>query len=257
MGKSIFSILNDLIRANLHAAGIVEASSHYIYPRVLNEESLLIDLGANIGSFYFTLTNEFKCKSIAIEASPILFEKLPLLPQVRIYNYAICSTNGPVNFYLSENPEASSLQSSIAEGWGLSNNIQVEGITFATFKNHHKIQDRIDILKIDIEGAEIDLLGNMPADILKHIGQIPVEFHDFIYKDENDKARINQVIERLRGHNFLILKLSTNDWREVLCINKKIIKLSLIQNVRLTVFHPILQYLKGMHSLLSNRLKNV
>ena len=38
---------------------------------------------------------------------------------------------------------------------------------------------KIDILKLDIEGAEFELFVSTPDDILRRIGQITVEFHDF------------------------------------------------------------------------------
>jgi hypothetical protein len=75
---------------------------------------------------------------------------------------------------------------------------------------------RIDLLKIDIEGAELDLLENIPYPVLREIRQISVEFHAFIRP--HDRPRIEAVIAAMRARNFFVLDFSRN-LSNVLMIN--------------------------------------
>jgi hypothetical protein len=58
---------------------------------------------------------------------------------------------------------------------------------------------RIDLLKLDIEGAEFDLIAATPNQILQRINQITVEFHDFkpAFRNrelfENARARLESI----------------------------------------------------------------
>jgi len=60
----------------------------------------------------------------------------------------------------------------------------------------------IDVLKIDIEGAEYDLLLRAPSELLAKTRRVLVEFHDHcvVGVSEADNQR---VIERLGQLNFL------------------------------------------------------
>jgi hypothetical protein len=91
----------------------------------------------------------------------------------------------------------------------------VEGRTFVDFAMGEGLT-RIDLLKIDIEGAELDLLENIPYPVLREIRQICVEFHAFIRP--HDLPRIEAVIAAMRARNFFVLDFSRN-LSNVLMIN--------------------------------------
>ncbi len=52
----------------------------------------------------------------------------------------------------------------------------VEVITLATLWNRERL-DRIDMLKLDIEGAEYELIEASPTEILRKINVIALEYH--------------------------------------------------------------------------------
>ena len=56
--------------------------------------------------------------------------------------------------------------------------IEVDGITFQRFMETCGI-DQIDLMKLDIEGSEVELLESLPNDVLDRIDQMTVAFHDF------------------------------------------------------------------------------
>ena len=73
---------------------------------------------------------------------------------------------------------------------------------------------RVDVLKLDIEGAEFQVLSESPAHVLQSIGQITVEFHDFLpaWRDAKHMAGVRQ---RLQSLGFLAV--SSRFVRTVTC----------------------------------------
>jgi FkbM family methyltransferase len=60
--------------------------------------------------------------------------------------------------------------------------------------------DYIDILKVDIEGSEYDVMPNISDETYLKIGQITIEFHDFI--DVNLKIKTENIINKLESLGF-------------------------------------------------------
>jgi len=253
---SLFEKINSAISNNLQKADVQDHSSHYLLSSVLNRNSVIIDLGANKGEFYSLMSKKYGCYCFAVEASEALFNNLPPINKVKSYHFAIGKNNGSTKFYISKNAEANSLQSAISETWGVTASIMVEEKTLETFLADENIQLPVDVLKIDVEGAELDVLNNLPAAILSKIAQIPIEFHDFILNTQQYKTGMYEVINKLRNNHFLVLKLSANDWRETLCINTNLVQLNNLKKIRLTIIHPFLQNLKLLHINIGRLLKN-
>lgn len=80
--------------------------------------------------------------------------------------------------------------------------------------------DSSDLLKIDIEGAEIELFNSTSDEVIKNIDQITVEFHDFI--DElNIKKDVDKIKKRMEilGYYCFIFESPNKD---VLFVKKSI-----------------------------------
>jgi FkbM family methyltransferase len=60
---------------------------------------------------------------------------------------------------------------------------------------------RIDLLKLDIEGAEYDVLAGISDETLKNIGQIIVEFHHYCVKGVTE-ADTRRVVDRITHLGF-------------------------------------------------------
>jgi FkbM family methyltransferase len=250
---SLFSLINKLLVSNLNKAKIIEVSSHYVLNEKINQNSLIFDLGANKGNFYGDMQQRFGGHYIAVEASLSLFQTLPKINNVEAYNYALGNTNGEVTFYLSSNNEANSMDENIAEVWGMEKRETVEGITLDNLIEKLDIQKQIDLIKVDIEGAEIAMLDSLSVQTLTKIAQITIEFHDFL---NQDVVSVKRIVDKLKKNHFFTLKISNQDWREVLFINTKLINLNGNQFFRLAVIHPILQFLKGFHIFLGSKIRS-
>jgi FkbM family methyltransferase len=251
---TLFAKLNALITLNLKKVGIEEMSSHFIYfPSCFN--STFIDLGANQGVFYQAFQPKFQAKGYAVEASPALFKILPPNKHVQCYNYAVTDQNKTIDFYISANCEANSINANVSEQWGLQEKVSVEGINLDEFIKKAAIVMPIGLVKIDIEGAEIQVLSSVSDELLHNVGQIAVEFHDFLIRDKDYHLQMHQILSRLEKLNFEIVKVSINDYREVLCINKSLINLSLNSKLRLKFLHPFLKLVKKLHTQLHYLIK--
>jgi len=179
-----------------------------------NKKYVLVDLGANKGSFLKQfLKGHSISKAVLIEANPSLSQELVsdfADKSVFVVNAAIGARSfESVPFYLSNNQEASSLNRELAKSHGLkedSNQVCVKMITLKEACSLFELE-KIDLLKVDIEGAEYDLLENFSKEDFKKIDQISIEFHDFI--DPSLRKRTEDCINKLRGHGYLFSHIGT------------------------------------------------
>ena len=69
--------------------GLSNLKTHTIYSKILDSDSLVIDLGANVGQFSEAITREFNCTCYALEAVFSVYSQLPKNGLVKNFNYAI------------------------------------------------------------------------------------------------------------------------------------------------------------------------
>jgi FkbM family methyltransferase len=172
----------------------------------LQKEITIIDLGACRGEFTDEMNSLYKIKkAILVEANPTNFSKLKSLPNYILYNKAIASKNeDSINFY--EDPSSPYNGSKNFNYFdGIKHSIQT--INLETICEENNI-DFIDILKIDIEGAEYEILENLPDSFFDKVGQITVEFHDFV--DPELKPRTIEIIKRISNLGFSYITKSIN-----------------------------------------------
>lgn len=159
-GLNIYDIyltspIHDYIQKN-----IAQSGKPYELPlledmgRRLSRESIVIDVGANIGNHTFYLANTIGCRVIAFEPNAELVEAMQMtvnhagLQQlVTVYGYALGSHESTARFdkLLPENIGAQSLK--VGEG-----SLQVYALDSIAGIN------KIDAIKIDVEGMELDVL---------------------------------------------------------------------------------------------------
>jgi FkbM family methyltransferase len=205
------------------ACRIAKYRDHHFLNR-LNPRSLVIDLGAHKGEFSSQINSVFGCRCISVEANPDLYSRIAESPGINKFNYAICGHSGPVALYLSDNLEATSVVKDVSDFWGTKESIQVPGIKFEDFVETHQIQE-IDLLKVDIEGMEVELFESMSDATIRGISQIAVEFHGFC--NPPLARKIPRIKKRLRRLGFLCLPFPFRDSLSLDCdtlfVNKKLL----------------------------------
>ena len=123
----------------------------------LPEAPVFIDAGANIGGYSFYVCQvRPKAQAIAIEAQENTFKKLffnvAQNPDMRIQavNCALSDKNGTISLFVNEGNNG---ETSIRVTNGSQKTVEVTATTLLTIAQNFNL-DRIDALKMDIEGAE-------------------------------------------------------------------------------------------------------
>ncbi|WP_417832402.1 FkbM family methyltransferase [Terasakiella sp.] len=150
--------------------------------KTLPEGSVCIDIGANIG-LVSSVMSRYATKVIAFEPNQEALKELKRRaaknPNIEVHNCAAGTTNKEVNLYLHENVEYTQASSLVASKPNVSEGHYqvVQEIDFAEFLT--KLNCNISLIKIDIEGYEIELINHLldHADLSK-VGRIYVETHE-------------------------------------------------------------------------------
>ena len=214
-------------------------SGHWICTNDINNHSLVVDLGANKGAFSKKMVDEFKVTAFAIEANRRLCNEIKN-DKIEVFNYAVTNADQLIDFYISDNDESSSIMEDFQGKWGNYEKITVEGITWKSLLKKLKLTERtIDILKIDIEGAELELIELMDKEDFNKIKQITIEYHDWLNSGLHE--RTVSCIRKLVKHGFLsYTDVPDHSWPVEMCfLNKKNMTFSLRQKVFLKIFNLI------------------
>lgn len=219
---------------------IISLRLHNFCSDLINENSIVVDLGANRGAFSQEISQQFGCKCYAVEASPELFSIIPTNNLIQKFNYVIQNTNKIVQFNTSTNEESGSIQElpqDLAD-----DAVWVEGITLDKFLADNRIE-QVDLLKVDIEGAEIELFKSVSDESLQKIKQIAVEFHDFL-DYFNLKQDIKSIKKRMKSLGFYCIVFSFFSHADVLLINAETSGISYGEYFYLNYVD---KYLRGIH----------
>ncbi len=165
-----------------------------------------IDLGANIGEYTRKMASGTK-QVIAFEPDPWAYASLQAnvanLDNVKIENAAAGTSESMVLLYrharIEENPALNSQASSVISGKSdISNDgaIEIRQVDFIRYLEN--LDEDVGLLKMDIEGAEVDLLEALfdRPDILNRIDHIFAETHESRIPDH--KPRVNALREKAK-----------------------------------------------------------
>ena len=207
--------------------GLVTVCGHTLYEPDVQPGGVVVDLGAHRSAFSIAMATDYGCRCHAVEASPDVYACKPATDGVTTYHYAVGSANGTRTLHIARDPEASSILE--VPGESPARRVAVPGIDLAT------LADRIgavgiDLLKIDIEGAEIEVLSAAPDRLLQSITQITVEFHEFTGVVR--RADIVRLRRRLSRLGFDCFRFPRRQYTDTLFLNRARSRARLIDRVR-------------------------
>lgn len=161
--KNIFNKVNSLLKQSndkrrfalktmLYAAGFKQICGHWVYTRLLKANAIVLDFGANHGDFSREMRNIFASDCYLFEPNHTITTSYNFNGE-KVFNIALTPVDSTVDFYISENDEASSLVQNFQQDWAVQNKIVVKGLCLdSIIKNVGLSKSVIEIIKIDIEG---------------------------------------------------------------------------------------------------------
>lgn len=194
---------------------LVTVCGHTLYEPDLRPGAVVVDLGAHHGLFSLALSARYRCRCHAIEACPDVYEAMPAAEGVVKHHYAVCSAAGRRRLHVASNRETSTILD--VRGSPPGETIDVPAIDLSTLVERLGLAE-IDVLKIDIEGAEIEVLDAAPDHLLRAMTQITVEFHEF--NGMVRRADIERIRTRLGRLGFDCFRFPRRQYVDTLFLNR-------------------------------------
>jgi FkbM family methyltransferase len=185
----------------LFAFGVLEPLVTEIFEKTIRKGDVVLDIGANIG--YYTLIAARKIgaegRVYAFEPEPANFEllkknvKLNNYRNVVLENKAVSNKNGTSKLYIHPTSTGghSLTQKSDVQ-------IQVETVTVDSY---FEKMERIDLVKMDIEGAETLVIQGM-SDVLRKNKQLKIIMEFDLKTVRHAGFTLRQLTEPLFNHGF-------------------------------------------------------
>ena len=198
---------------------------HYFWPEPLNRDSVVVDAGAHRGEFSAAIIQRFGSRCHLIEANPTLAAQLHVPGAESVLNVALGAHEGRATFHLRENLESSSLAGSSADSVSA---VEVETISLPTLMRRIGTE-HLDLLKLDIEGAEFELIDATPDEVWRRVSQITVEFHDFQERFAG-RGLFEKARARLESLGFVCCLMSFRTHGDVLFLNRARLPMGPVQS---------------------------
>ena len=184
----------------------------------INSKSIVLDLGANIGDVSEFIFKKYNCSIFAYEPNIACYnymkKRFENNKKIKIFNYAISNFSGKGSLYFHRNAKSNNDERFI-EGASLrvdkdnidiNKNIKVEIINIKEILNAY---ERIDLIKIDIEGSEYQIMSEIIKNN-KKIKMVICELHGNpegkkIGNEPKNKKFINEyckLIKTLKDNNL-------------------------------------------------------
>jgi FkbM family methyltransferase len=205
----------DFVSRHLYISGDYETMTTRLFAAILGPGDRVLDIGANIG--YFTLISSHLVgpdgKVYSFEASPVIytmFQKhcwLNGCDNVVLYNKAVSASKGILKFHTG--PEDHFGISSLREIDG-GRTHQVEAISLNDILSEI---EQIRLVKIDVEGAEHEVLRGMTELIERDRPYIILELTDKFLREMGSSAA--QVLEFLQSMRYRTLSIDWDKLREM------------------------------------------
>lgn len=170
----------------------------------------IVDGGANIGCASIFFAQKFpQATVVAIEPEwsnfKLLQDNVSRLPNVKALKAAIWNVDGHVEI---QNPSADNWGFQVQQSTPQSSST-VHALTIPSIMKIAKTE-RIDILKLDIEGAEKEIFDETSVQWLDQVGIIIIELHDWLKPGCSDAlftaTKRSQWIQLRAGENTVLIR---------------------------------------------------
>jgi FkbM family methyltransferase len=209
-----------LIAPYLLLDGIWEPEITALVQRLLKPGMTFVDVGANIGYYTLLATKQVghTGKVYAFEPEPLNFELLRknvivnwFSGVVRTEKKAVSDAGGQIDFYVRQNYRGNSsigpvTREHLENLYDSMERIQVETISL---DEYFPEPPSIDVLKIDVEGAELDALQGM-RHLIQSNPEIVIICEWSLGQMWTAKRDPRAVLEEFRRHAFAVKRVESN-----------------------------------------------
>lgn len=223
---------------------LAEIQSHTFYAPALGPDSVVADLGAASADFSRQIVARFGARCFAAEPLPENFALIQPHPRIIALPVALSGTDGRVALGVRSGTMYGSASFGRYDSLPESERFEVDSVTLEGFRRLAGVE-RFDLVKIDIEGAEFPLFAAARDETLTSIGQITVEFHDFL--DPALSTGVQTIIRRLEGLGFTALRFTRQFHGDMLFLNRRLIAVS---DTDLLWFRHAVKTLRGVGRLI-------
>lgn len=168
----------------------------------INPRDIVVDIGAHIGVFAIWAALQAHLGAVyAYEASRANYEllvenqRLNQAQNLQVKNLAVYDEPGQYDFY---QPGGNGALGSLLQDQRAAKETVTANTLESLFKENHI--DQVDYLKLDVEGAEYPILLNCPAETLRRIRHLVLEYHEF----EGTPWGPQDLERHLRLHGFQV-----------------------------------------------------
>jgi FkbM family methyltransferase len=171
-----------------------------------------------------------------VEANPDLYRRLTSDDDFPTLHCAAATENSTIAFNIARNDEGSSILPLPEESKYNclhARSVDVPSMTLQAIMEQSGLPE-IDLLKMDIEGAEVAVLERCPASVLAKIAQITVEFHCDPSFGLVNRGQVLAVMRRLAAIGFSQYTFTEN-FTDVLFVNHRALRTGLLQRAGLRI----------------------
>lgn len=178
----------------------------------LNQYETVIDIGANSGLFTKLCLENGAKKVISIEPNKKCLKNLKHMfrdnKNVLVIEKGISSKQEKMIFYTTDKNttigsfEKSRILNDCEESFVETN--EIECITIEDVLNQIKLNE-VDLIKMDIEGAEYDIISSLSPEIFSRVKSFLIEFHD------NKNGKVDRLLSKLESNNFDLIQIRSQN----------------------------------------------
>ncbi len=176
------------------------------YLTIIDDEINIIDCGANIGmSLLYIKIRAPRSKVLCFEPNPdarVVLEKNIIANnwtrEVKVLPYALGLKKGVVDFFIDKKESTGSGGSLMNKAKNTSSVLKSYKVEINTLSQY--IDGQIALLKIDIEGAEFDVLEELiTTKKIDSVNEIQLEYH---YIPEAQQRPVSEILKLLESNGF-------------------------------------------------------
>ena len=203
--------LEDHIERNLAWYGEYEWAEYLALCQFLVEGKVFLDIGSNIGTHALLIANQFPESCVyAFEPSPFIFNRLARnsslnhFRNVQIHPIGIGSEDGRIPLFISDASNLGMSSFRVPEN-GTGEKIEVQCLQLDSWVRDSKIA-QIELVKIDVEGAEWQVLQGMQAVIRAFLPVIALEVRSsLLSRFDKSPADLYELLQRFDYVPFSVL----------------------------------------------------